>query len=275
MPTKAPTPCAYPGCRNLAPCSTHDRQRSRQRQARRGTAHQRGYGVAHQKWRRIVLSEDPVCHWPTDEHLCLEVATVADHIKPRAVYPHLALDPRNGQGLCREHHFAKTTEEADGQYRNTRDRMPQWAATLIGESGRVLVTGPPCGGKTTFTERYAPAEAEVVRMEDILKSLTGDPRSRNVDELELRPLFDEAIKKPGDLWAEACRPAAKQRAGLAAAMGADLVVVLETPQRVCMDRSQQRGTNDSAFIRRWFRRFEPSQRRGQIYLGPDEWGNPF
>ncbi len=125
--TAFPTPCRAPGCHvasNTPYCPSHHRQEGRPSPSKRG------YGRTHEKWRLLVLAADPVCHWPVEDVpslrykreplKCLQPATIADHIKPRSLYPELAYEPSNGQGLCTTHHNAKGSEEKRGLYRSTR-----------------------------------------------------------------------------------------------------------------------------------------------------------
>ena len=114
------TPCRAPGCGIAASGGLCEKHRTGTIDTR-GSAHARGYGKAHQRWRRLVLAADPVCHWPLEDGLlCLEPATIADHIIPRSAAPELRYQLENGQGLCQRHHNAKTAEEKSRLYRNTR-----------------------------------------------------------------------------------------------------------------------------------------------------------
>ncbi len=132
MPTESPHPCSYGGCTELV-TGRHCEHHARQHERDRGNATDRGYGASHRRWRKLVLAADPICHWPIDaetgQHLtgnipagsrrCLAPATVADHVKPLSLYPALALEPTNGQGLCTAAHRAKGIEERQAVYRRT------------------------------------------------------------------------------------------------------------------------------------------------------------
>lgn len=96
--------CAKPGCPELARsgsyCARHRPARTFQHTKK--TA-ERGYGGAHQRWRKAVLRRDPIC---VD---CLAAgratpATDADHIDGNPF--NRALD--NGRGLCRTCHNRRT-----------------------------------------------------------------------------------------------------------------------------------------------------------------------
>jgi len=73
-------------------------------------AHQRHYHTtAHRRWRAIILERDPVC-----KHCHNALSTEADHILTWWNQPDpyaYALDPRNGQGLCKVCHNQKSRKE--------------------------------------------------------------------------------------------------------------------------------------------------------------------
>ena len=65
-----------------------------------------GYGAEHRAWRSAILARDPVCRWSG----CNAPSAHADHIVPKSQGgAPLALS--NGQGLCAQHHSAKTATE--------------------------------------------------------------------------------------------------------------------------------------------------------------------
>src|SRR2546430_461658 len=62
-PWKPKTPCRTPGCKELthaAHCARHA-PAAHEPQARRASPSQRGYGRAHQRWRRHILALHPLC----------------------------------------------------------------------------------------------------------------------------------------------------------------------------------------------------------------------
>ncbi len=118
MPYKPLSPCAYPGCIGLAAdgeryCAAHKPAMQKYEQDRRGTPAQRGYGARWQRLRLLVLGRDPICQYPG----CTELATDVDHIVPRSLGGKDSMD--NLQGLCHQHHSAKTARE-DGGFGNPR-----------------------------------------------------------------------------------------------------------------------------------------------------------
>lgn len=56
----------------------HQAQRNHERDAKRGSSTQRGYGSDYRKARTKLLAGDPACHW------CGALATTADHLIPLA-----------------------------------------------------------------------------------------------------------------------------------------------------------------------------------------------
>jgi 5-methylcytosine-specific restriction protein A len=110
MPRLPARPCLYPGCAALVDgggyCVAH-RRRTREYDQYRGSPTQRGYGVRHERWRRMVLRRCPVCA------MChAELSKVADHIIALTSGGTWALS--NGQGLCTACHNRKIAAERCG-----------------------------------------------------------------------------------------------------------------------------------------------------------------
>ena len=73
--------------------------------AKRLSAHRMGYGRQHEKWRKVILSRDPICV------MCKKArATQADHIMP-ITRGGSQWSYDNGQGLCHQCHSRKTHDE--------------------------------------------------------------------------------------------------------------------------------------------------------------------
>lgn len=108
-PMAALHPC-QPGCPNLVPrgrarCPDHERQREQ----RRGTAHERGYDAQWRKYRERYLAEHPLCvpHQANGE---VVPATVVDHIIPHKGDPKLLWDPNNHRASCAPCHNERVDE---------------------------------------------------------------------------------------------------------------------------------------------------------------------
>lgn len=118
MASAAPRPCTYPGCGVLVRdgsgrCAKHQHIERKESDARRGSAHERGYTSAWQKARIHFLRAHPLCvaHQQLDE---VEPATVVDHIKPHKGDKALFWDRANWQPLCKSCHDSKTAREDGG-----------------------------------------------------------------------------------------------------------------------------------------------------------------
>jgi len=85
-------------------------EKKREVDAKRGTAHERGYG---HKWRVARLSylkKNPLCVECKREN-AVTAATVVDHVIPHKGDMKLFWNMRNWQSLCKHHHDQKTMSE--------------------------------------------------------------------------------------------------------------------------------------------------------------------
>ena len=119
MPNAAPRPCPHPGCGRLVRdgktyCATHRAQRQQQQDAKRGTAHERGYSSRWRKARETYLRSHPVCRLCEAKGI-VRAASVVDHIVPHRGDQALFWDSAgNWQSLCVPCHSAKTVREDGG-----------------------------------------------------------------------------------------------------------------------------------------------------------------
>lgn len=113
MPTKAPHPCAYPGCRVLvyqgSRCEIHAREQQRRLNAERPSPARRGYDAAWRKKRKAFLQQHPDCADPYRIHQEPVTATDVDHIKPKKEGG--TDEDSNLQSLCHKCHSRKTALE--------------------------------------------------------------------------------------------------------------------------------------------------------------------
>ncbi len=105
---RAPRICSQPGCPAQATAQGKCAEHRPKRVNPTPWAGRRPVAPGHARWRKMVMQRDGyTCR------KCGEPATEADHIINRAVAPDLALDPDNGQALCKSCHRAKTQAEAN------------------------------------------------------------------------------------------------------------------------------------------------------------------
>lgn len=109
MPSRAPHPCAKPGCPNLTNeryCTEHAHLNG-QADRERGSSSARGYNAAWQRIRLAALTRDPVCP------LC----RMENVIRPSSPVHHVNGNPKDNRrenliAMCKEHHDAITQGNA-------------------------------------------------------------------------------------------------------------------------------------------------------------------
>jgi 5-methylcytosine-specific restriction protein A len=121
MPSKPPKPCAKPGCGRLTTgrfCEAHQGETDRAKDARRGTAAERGYTYRWAKARRTFLKRYPLCA-ECQRQGRVTPATVVDHIVPHRGDQALFWDRNNWAALCKYHHDRKTAYEVNERKKQT------------------------------------------------------------------------------------------------------------------------------------------------------------
>jgi len=119
MPLRPKSPCTWPGCRALTDsgrCEQHRSETRRELDARRGSAHARGYGAKWQKASKAFLRAHPLCQCPEckEGQLQTTLATVVDHVTPHRGDMGLFWDSNNWQSMSKTCHDRKTAREDGG-----------------------------------------------------------------------------------------------------------------------------------------------------------------
>ena len=110
--------CNHPGCSVLVDsgyCEKHKKQDQRQRDQRRGTAHERGYTYRWQKYGKLFLSNPDNVFCKLQLPGCDNLADCVDHINPPdSPNDPRFWDPRNHQGACIHCNSAKGHRKQEG-----------------------------------------------------------------------------------------------------------------------------------------------------------------
>lgn len=115
MPKKAPTPCRHAGCAALIDkpgfCEAHARESSGwQRDAYRGSRHDRGYGAEWIRLRNRIMQRDCGLCQPCLREQRITKAVAVDHIVPKSERG--SDDDDNLQAICKDCHATKTAIES-------------------------------------------------------------------------------------------------------------------------------------------------------------------
>lgn len=114
MARRARKVCSSPGCPQLSlvgmsKCEEHEQASRQAADARRPTAHERGYTARWHAASKRYLADHPYC-----ADGCGGRASVVDHIMPHKGDQALFWDEANWQGLTKAHHDRKTAKENGG-----------------------------------------------------------------------------------------------------------------------------------------------------------------
>jgi len=159
-----------------------ERERARKASwdARRGTAHQRGYDSKWQKARRGYLAKHPLCVRCLDEDRVVP-STVVDHVQPHRGDKGLFWDSGNWQSLCGSCHDAKTAGE-------DRQALYMPAGLAPSRPPLVIVAGAPGSGKSTYVAGRAGAGDVVIDVDAIIAEQTG-----SAERVWTRPVLECAL----------------------------------------------------------------------------------
>jgi hypothetical protein len=130
-----------------------------------------------------------------------------------------------------------------------------------------LVTGPPCGGKSTLVERLKSPDDVVVDFDEVARRLGSPvtwmhaPRYVDAAEREVARLMDRVAAMPtGQAWVIRCVPDPDERTALAGRLAADRTLVVKPPMMTAMVRAHGRPTPrlTKRAITQWYSRYAPA-----------------
>lgn len=221
MPTAPPHRCSQ--CRQL-----HTTTRrlcpgcEQQRQRRRPTTTQRGLGYDHQKAAAAALDGATICV------LCGRPPTKGDPLTAGHIIDRQLGGTNAPDNYQPEHLSCNAKRRAAG-------------------SRIVLVTGPPCAGKTTYVQHQAGHGDLVLDLDQIARDL-GSTRywhheraiTTQANAIMRREVLRLAARRSGRAWIIRCVPDGRTRTGLARLVRADQVIVLLPPGPTLVRRARER-----------------------------------
>lgn len=221
MPTAPPRRCGQ--CRGLH--TTGQRLCpgcEKARQKARPSAARRGLGYAHQKAAEVVLAGADRCS------ICGQPPTKDDPLTAGHIIDRQLGGTSTPENLQPEHQSCNFGKRAA----NARV---------------VLVTGPPCAGKTTYAEHHAKPGELVLDLDRIARELGStrhwhhDPAIlARADAVMRREVLRVAGTRAGRAWVIRCVPDGRARTGLARLVRADKVVVLVPRGSTLVARARRR-----------------------------------
>ncbi len=113
MPYRPKRPCGIPTCKELITsggyCEKHKKQKQKQTDDNRGTAHERGYTAHHRKLRKMVMAEQPICAE------CIRQGELSPGVEMHHIDGDVwNTDRDNVEMLCKRHHSQITVREQGG-----------------------------------------------------------------------------------------------------------------------------------------------------------------
>lgn len=125
-----------------------DHPRNWHKQEKRGNRHERGYGSAWERVRKLVMLRDKGLCKPCGFQNRVSPATEVDHIVPKSQGG--TDDQVNLQSICSACHKMKTALESTGERASFQ---PEWLPEP--KIPTLLIFGPPGSGKTTYAREIA------------------------------------------------------------------------------------------------------------------------
>ncbi len=233
------------------------------------------------------LARQPMCE------VCRRVrATIAHHRHPHNGEWEMFIDPENLQSVCKGcHDGAIQRGERAGNYAPRAELAYGIAIptnVLYPRSIRpcavplTIVTGPPACGKSAYVDQHKRSGDVVIDLDEIIAEIAGSPvRSAEAKRRYLHAALIERNRLLGTLADERAAGAAWfivggapgwERERWAMALGAERIVVIETPPAICIARIHRDVTRASIAleleeaVRDWFARYTSSNIAREIHV---------
>lgn len=121
----------------------------------------------------------------------------------------------------------------------------------------ILVAGPSCGGKTTYTQAHAAPTDTVLDFDDIVERISGERYTRNPHVLE-QAQAEWTRRIPSSDWVIWTAPRRQQRGRFRSQHNATVIVVKASLEECLTRAAELRPPEWQTMIRHWFRDWEPS-----------------
>lgn len=133
-----------------------------------------------------------------------------------------------------------------------------------------IVYGSPCSGKTTWVHSVATPKDIIVDLDSIYECISTNPRYEKTEQIksvafEVRDKLYDIIKYRSGNWHNAYVTTTGARIGdrerLAARIGADDMIYIDTPKEICLERAKAtRPPQFISFIELFFNTYQPSEK---------------
>lgn len=209
MPMAPQTRCAEPGCVELTDkgrCAAHKPVRAPQERRTRYRGNEWWGEGSTSRWRRlraVQLATHPDCAQ------CGQPANEVDHVIPRSLGGAM-YDTANHQSLCTSCHREKTAREM-GETLAAGAGKPR---TYRVDNRVIVVSGPPCSGKTTYIAERKQLYDVVLDLDALAAALGAPSPHVHLPHLtpfvcELRDAFFARLTRKHQaprVWIETCDP---------------------------------------------------------------------
>ena len=128
-----------------------------------------------------------------------------------------------------------------------------------------IVCGPPLAGKSTYAEQHRAPDDIIIDLDEIRERTPGIGLSEAFRRRDAR--LRRAAEREVGVWLIICAPLTHQRDAMRDGLKPGRIVVLETPEVVCMERARDDYRGDIApAIERWWGQYECDPRDDVVVI---------
>lgn len=235
----------------------------------RQAAHKRGYDYKWSKATKWARNRDLGLCQPCKRMRLTVVSELTDHIIPLHVRPDWRLLMENLESQCRKCHREKTNKDNEiygsrecryltMQQRHNRCRAAEMNKPPSLNARKIVVFGPPCGGKSTYVKQNRQPGDLIFDYDEIAASVASTTMHNaplwaiGVIE-QMRTAFIESTKDihAGTVWVIACMPELAERCSKE--LDAEILLIAPAIEE-CLRRARTAGRSTPEAIREWYER---------------------